>query len=234
VKSGFESLPRSYPGRTINGRSDGTCVRVIRSGPVVIVSAMTREHVRRLLDEGQSLAEIAKTLALSKSTVSYHARRLGLEPDARFARRYDWRAIRSYYEAGHTVTECRERFGFDMSSWVDALRRGDVVPLTPRERLEAYARRGRSLRRSSLKRLLLDAGLKREACERCGIEEWRGRRLTIALHHVNGDPRDNRLENIRFLCPNCHSETENYGGRKRPSARTSRHAMSRSDAEEAA
>jgi hypothetical protein len=53
---------------------------------------------------------------LSKSTVSYHARRLGFEPDARFSRRYDWQAIRSYYEVGHTVTECRERFGFDMSS----------------------------------------------------------------------------------------------------------------------
>jgi transposase-like protein len=195
---------------------------------------MTREHVRRLLNEGHSLAEIARTLALSKSTVSYHARRLGFEPDARFSRRYDWQAIRSYYEVGHTVTECRERFGFDMSSWADALRRGDIVPLTPGQRLEAYARRGRSLRRASLKRLLLDAGLKREACERCGIEEWRGRRLTIALHHVNGDPRDNRLENIRFLCPNCHSQTENYGGRNRRSAKTSHAAIPGSAAEQAA
>jgi DNA-binding transcriptional ArsR family regulator len=154
---------------------------------------MTREHVRRLLDEGLSLADVARTLALSKSTVSYHARRLGLEPDSRFARRYDWAAIRSFYEEGHTVRECREHFGFDMSSWGDALRRGDIVRLTPRQRLEAYARNGRPLSRASLRRLLFDAGLKHEACERCGIDEWRGRPLTIALHHVNGDPNDNRL-----------------------------------------
>jgi Bacterial regulatory proteins, luxR family len=195
---------------------------------------MTREHVARLLAQGQSIAEIARTLALSKGTVSYHARGLGFAPDPRFARRYDWTAIRTYYEQGHTVAECRERFGFDMSSWAEALHRGDIVRLTPRQKLEAYAQSGRSLPRASVKRLLVDAGLKREQCERCGIDEWRGRRLTIALHHVNGDPGDNRPENIRFLCPNCHSQTENYGGRNRGSARMSRTAIPSSDSEEAA
>jgi DNA-binding transcriptional ArsR family regulator len=193
----------------------------VPSDSVVIVFRMTRDHVRRLLAEGLSLAEVARTLALSKSTVSHHARRLGIEPDTRFARRYDWSVIRRFYEEGHTVAECRERFGFDMSTWADALRRGDIVPLTPKQKLEAYGKRGRPLPRASLKRLLIDAGLKREACERCGIDEWRGRRLSIALHHVNGDPGDNRLENIQFLCPNCHSQTENYGGRNRPSVRMS-------------
>jgi AraC-like DNA-binding protein len=181
---------------------------------------MTRDHVARLLAQGLSLAEISRTLALSKSTVTYHAQRLGLQPDARFARRYDWAAIRRYYEDGHTVAECREHFGFNMSSWADALRRGDIVPLTPAQRLAAYARSGRAIARASLKRLILEAGVKREACERCGIDEWRGRPLSIALHHVNGDADDNRLENIRFLCPNCHSQTENYGGRNRVSRRT--------------
>jgi hypothetical protein len=187
---------------------------------------VTREHVARLLAQGQSIAEIARTLSLSKGTVSYHARRLGIAPDPRFARRYDWAAIRRYYEEGHTVRECRDRFGFDLSSWAEALRRGDIVRLTPKQRFEAYAHSGRSLPRASLKRLLLDAGLKREQCERCGIDEWRGQRLSIALHHLNGNPADNRLENIRFLCPNCHSQTENYGGRNRASRRTSRTAFS--------
>jgi 5-methylcytosine-specific restriction endonuclease McrA len=35
----------------------------------------------------------------------------------------------------------------------------------------------------------------------------------MALHHINGDGRDNRLENLQFLCPNCHSQTENFAGR---------------------
>jgi IS30 family transposase len=191
----------------------------VPSAVAVIVFLMTREHVRRLLAQGLSLAEVARTLAVSKSTVSYHARRLGIEPDSRFARRYDWAAIRRFYEQGHSVAECRERFGFDMSTWAEALRRGDIVLLTAEQRLEAYAARRRPLQRASLRRLLLDAGLKREVCERCGLDKWRGRRLTIALHHLNGDSGDNRLENLQFLCPNCHSQTENYGGRNRASAR---------------
>ena len=49
--------------------------------------------------------------------------------------------------------------------------------------------------------------------EECGISEWRGKPLSMALHHINGDGADNRLANILFLCPNCHAQTPNYGGR---------------------
>ena len=41
----------------------------------------------------------------------------------------------------------------------------------------------------------------------------------MALHHVNGDGSDNRLENLQMLCPNCHSQTENFAGRKRRALR---------------
>jgi 5-methylcytosine-specific restriction endonuclease McrA len=67
--------------------------------------------------------------------------------------------------------------------------------------------------RNNIKLRLLGAGLKDGSCEDCGITDWRGRPLSMALHHVNGDGRDNRLENLRLLCPNCHSQTENFAGR---------------------
>jgi Zn finger protein HypA/HybF involved in hydrogenase expression len=68
--------------------------------------------------------------------------------------------------------------------------------------------------RTHLKGRLFRLGLKQNRCERCGLEEWRGEPLSMALHHVNGDGRDNRLENLELLCPNCHSQTENFAGRK--------------------
>ncbi|MGH2920060.1 MAG: HNH endonuclease signature motif containing protein [Solirubrobacteraceae bacterium] len=59
----------------------------------------------------------------------------------------------------------------------------------------------------------MKAGLKEERCESCGLAEWRGQSLRVTLHHINGDGYDNRLENLAFLCPNCHSQTPNFSGR---------------------
>lgn len=52
-----------------------------------------------------------------------------------------------------------------------------------------------------------------EASERCGISEWNGVPAPLQLDHVNGDRRDNRLENLRILCPNCHAQTDTWCGR---------------------
>ena len=67
--------------------------------------------------------------------------------------------------------------------------------------------------RSHLKHRLIQAGLKDNRCEQCGITEWQGKSLVMHLHHINGDGHDNRLENIELLCANCHSLTDTYGGR---------------------
>jgi hypothetical protein len=67
--------------------------------------------------------------------------------------------------------------------------------------------------RTRVKGRLLKAGLLANRCQACGITEWRGQLLNMQLDHVNGVKNDNRLANLRMLCPNCHIQTPTFSGR---------------------
>jgi 5-methylcytosine-specific restriction endonuclease McrA len=145
--------------------------------------------------------------------VSRHAACAGFVRDERAARRYDWRAVQAFYDAGHTIRECAAEFGFATSTFNDARRRGDIVARPRRAPLEVIFAAGVRRSRVHLKARLSDASLLPDKCEECGAGEWRGRPLVLQLHHLNGDSTDHRLENLALLCPNCHSQTDTWGGR---------------------
>lgn len=173
----------------------------------------TRALVEGLLNEGIGIAKIAERLGISKPTVCYHARRLGVPPQRQFGRRYDWTEIRREYGSGVSMRECMRRFGFSQQAWADAVKRGEIVPRERLIPLKELLVVGRKTSRAHLKRRLLEAGLKENRCEVCGITEWLGKQLSMQLHHRNGDGLDNRIENLEFVCANCHSQTDTYGGR---------------------
>lgn len=52
-------------------------------------------------------------------------------------------------------------------------------------------------------------------CSKCGIEKWNNKEIILELDHINGINNDNRLENLRLLCPNCHSQTDTFRGRNK-------------------
>jgi hypothetical protein len=61
-----------------------------------------------------------------------------------------------------------------------------------------------------LKGRLFTEKLKTNICEECGTSEWNGKKLMCELDHINGNSRDHRLENLKILCPNCHSQTDTF------------------------
>lgn len=204
------------------GFSNGAWSRAVERGEIVprqrsagTRAGEKRERVAELRAAGKSYVEIARELGLKKSTVAYHARRAGLPADERFARRYDWAVVQQAVNEGLSVRECMQRFGFSSDAWSKAVKRGAVVPRDWMIPLSDLLVVGRGTNRRHLKRRLINAGLKEERCEKCGLVDWNEKPIALQLHHVNGDGDDNRLTNLQLLCPNCHAQTPNWGGRNR-------------------
>ncbi|MFF5535513.1 HNH endonuclease signature motif containing protein [Streptomyces cinerochromogenes] len=119
----------------------------------------------------------------------------------------------------HTHISRRIRaYGIDTSHFTPVVRtermRHNRRRRTPEEILvedtSAHASRIPSQR---LKRAMIELGVE-ERCALCGTEPiWLGERLPLEVDHVDGNWRNNRIENLRLLCPNCHSATDTYRGR---------------------
>jgi hypothetical protein len=92
-----------------------------------------------------------------------------------------------------------------------AMRRGNRQARTPLD--EILVERS-TYSRGHLKDRLYDEGIKQRECELCGqTETWRGRHMALILDHINGVGDDNRLENLRIVCPNCAATFDTHCGR---------------------
>lgn len=112
------------------------------------------------------------------------------------------------------MRKCIERFGVSKGAWHKAVKRGELKTRPVGRPLpELLTTRGKG--RTNIKQRLLRAGLLENRCMECGLSEWLGEPLTVQIDHINGIHDDYRFENLRMLCPNCHSQTDTHGSKNR-------------------
>ena len=171
--------------------------------------------IQRYHDEGHGFVDCQRHFGFTHTAWIKALRRgeirSGERPHGDRRRRYDWGAVQAYYDAGHSYKECRQEFGFCAAAWDKARLRGEIKTRAAGMPIADLLQNAVS--RQNVKMRLLRAGLLKNECAECGLTHWRGKRLSLHIDHINGVRNDHRLENLRMLCPNCHSQTETYGGR---------------------
>jgi transposase-like protein len=201
------------------------------------------EQLRQAVAGSRTMSDVLRTLGLVPSGGNYesvraHLERIGLAGPARRPRR--GRAVGSVTVAelteavrvSRSAAQAAAALGLDtggssgrLAARIRSLgldtshfrgqgwRRGSTAPVVRASPLVDLLVKGRLCQTNALKKRLILAGLKAPRCEGCLLYEWCGEPIPLELDHINGDRRDNRLENLRLLCPNCHALTTTYRGR---------------------
>lgn len=170
-----------------------------------------------MLKNGTPYKRIVAIVGCSPATISYHAKRIGLSKGRQL--RYDWASVQNDLDRGMTVRQCSAKHGFSKAAYCLAVKAGRLKPkkkiseMTIGEVLDhVSSRKTSSYERLQIRRALWDGG-HHNKCDICGIKEWNGSQITLEVDHINGNPRDNSVGNLRLLCPNCHSSTDTWRGR---------------------
>lgn len=84
--------------------------------------------------------------------------------------------------------------------------------------LSDYTEKGIPIQSHKLRLRLLSEGVFKHQCNRCGNTHWMGQNISLELEHKDGNHRNNSLDNLELLCPNCHAQTSTYRGRNKKHA----------------
>jgi len=138
----------------------------------------------------------------------------------------------TYVNASKTFTEVLEKFGLQLKGnnnqtlkqrlHKDNIDYGHITPTHKYEGVPIAAKplenilvENSQYNRCHLKNRLIKEGILQYHCASCGCDTWLDKPLMLQLDHINGISNDNRIENLRLLCPNCHSQTNTFGGKNK-------------------
>ncbi|MGW4301877.1 HNH endonuclease signature motif containing protein [Streptomyces sp. NPDC004646] len=205
------------------------------------VGVYTRERLEEAARGARNLSEALERLEVDPKSwkrryVHERMKKLGVDTSHFEREGVKWtkQVLESVVARSKSVNEVLRRLGLDLvgGNHTNISRRikaygidtSHFTPLAPRENqrrgrtgaqllVEDTSAHARRIPSSRLKKALRKLGVE-ERCALCGIEPvWLGKPLPLEVDHIDGNWRDNRIENLRLLCPNCHSATDSYRGR---------------------
>jgi hypothetical protein len=140
--------------------------------------------------------EILEKIVNSSNNYSEVTRKLGLKP---------------FYGNRQTVKKYIELFEINTKHFRGGNNKGKSIKL---ELSEILIENSSYTWTTNLKARLYNEGLKQKCCELCGQNEmWYGKKMSLILDHINGKNNDNRIENLRIVCPNCNATLPTHGGK---------------------
>ncbi|MFJ6723306.1 HNH endonuclease [Streptomyces sp. NPDC091281] len=207
----------------------------LRSAAATATSVRGVARTLGVPDDGRSRAALGRMLARAGVDVGHFThRRAAIDEDRLRALVPDATSYADVLRGlglavDHThhrrVRRAVSRLGLDTSHFTRRSRaapeRPGPAPIAPRVLVVLPPQAGRT-NRERLHRALTETGVP-YACAECGNPgTWRGRPITLQIDHISGDWRDNRRENLRYLCPNCHALTDTWCRKKVPRNRPAR------------
>lgn len=142
---------------------------------------------------------------------------------------YTYEELSKFCKESFSYADLSRKIGYASLSNYDALKdvikkyNLDISHFDPQKKqrekvnLDIYYNGSRTKTKTLIHGLIVLRGYK---CEKCGIREWQDQKIVLQLHHIDGNHLNNELTNLQLLCPNCHSQTDNFCGKNRNPART--------------
>ena len=187
---------------------------------------MDKIYLEKYLKEGMSLRKIGGLTDKSLTTIRYWVDKYGIKPKDYYDK-WSIEQLKPLIDSSKSKAEILEKMGvslkagnyrtlkryFDKYNIDNDLYKGNPKRNANRVKYndsEVFCENSQ-YNSAHLKNRVLVSNLLEYKCVGCGNEgEWNGRKLVLQIDHINGINTDNRISNLRFMCPNCHSQTETF------------------------